>query len=375
MLNNKKILVIATTDNMIWQFLLPHIKHLQSRGNTVECVCAKTGFWFDDIKAQTGVNVFNIDFKRNPISLKNLKGYSQLKKLQKERQYDVVYCQQPVGAVMGRLIGKKFKIPVIYTAHGFHFFKGCPIVNKLVYKTVEKWLSKYTNTLITINQEDYDNAKKMKAKQVYKISGIGVDKNKFESDCFDKKEFKKSLGLGNSDKVVLTIAEFIPRKNYSTMLKTIKNLTEKDKTIKFVSCGKGELESDIKNQAEQLGIKENCLFLGFRKDVSKIIQVSDVFFLPSYQEGLTRSVMESMAFGLPCVVSNVRGNRDLIKDNINGFACDPTDDTSFSQKIDLLLTDKKLYSQISKQNKLEVKQYMIDSVIKQLDVIYNNFNF
>ncbi|MBQ3048280.1 MAG: glycosyltransferase [Clostridia bacterium] len=153
MLNNKKILVIATTDNMIWQFLLPHIKHLQSRGNTVECVCAKTGFWFDDIKAQTGVNVFNIDFKRNPISLKNLKGYSQLKKLQKERQYDVVYCQQPVGAVMGRLIGKKFKIPVIYTAHGFHFFKGCPIVNKLVYKTVEKWLSKKYCSLVMIRKD------------------------------------------------------------------------------------------------------------------------------------------------------------------------------------------------------------------------------
>jgi len=330
MLNNKKILVIATTDNMIWQFLIPHIKHLQSRGNTVECVCKKTGFWFEDIKTQTGAEVFNINFKRSPISIKNLKGYFQLKKLHKQRKYEVVYCQQPVGALIGRLLGKKFKLPVIYTAHGFHFFKGCPLVNKLVYKPVENWLSKYTNTLITINEEDFETAKKMKAKQVYKINGIGVDENKFVKESFDKASFKKSLGLEENDKVVLTISELNKNKNYITMLNTIANLVKNDNSIKFVSCGRGEWQQKITDYAKFLGIQNNCIFLGFRKDISKIIQVSDVFLHASYREGLTLSVMESMAFGLPCVVSNVRGNRDLIKDNVNGFVCEPTDDKAFA---------------------------------------------
>lgn len=374
MLNNKKILVIATTDNMIWQFLIPHIKHLQSRGNTVECVCKKTGFWFEDIKTQTGAEVFNINFKRSPISIKNLKGYFQLKKLHKQRKYEVVYCQQPVGALMGRLLGKKFKLPVIYTAHGFHFFKGCPLVNKLVYKPVENWLSKYTNTLITINEEDFENAKKMKAKQVYKINGIGVDENKFVKESFDKASFKKSLGLEENDKVVLTISELNKNKNYITMLNTIANLVKNDNSIKFVSCGRGEWQQKITDYAKFLGIQNNCIFLGFRKDISKIIQVSDVFLHASYREGLTLSVMESMAFGLPCVVSNVRGNRDLIKDNVNGFVCEPTDDKAFAEKIEILFNDKDLYQKISKQNLKDVKKYMIDKVIEELDDIYNQID-
>jgi len=374
MLNNKKILVIATTDNMIWQFLIPHIKHLQSRGNTVECVCKKTGFWFEDIKTQTGAEVFNINFKRSPISIKNLKGYFQLKKLHKQRKYEVVYCQQPVGALIGRLLGKKFKLPVIYTAHGFHFFKGCPLVNKLVYKPVENWLSKYTNTLITINEEDFETAKKMKAKQVYKINGIGVDENKFVKESFDKASFKKSLGLEENDKVVLTISELNKNKNYITMLNTIANLVKNDNSIKFVSCGRGEWQQKITDYAKFLGIQNNCIFLGFRKDISKIIQVSDVFLHASYREGLTLSVMESMAFGLPCVVSNVRGNRDLIKDNVNGFVCEPTDDKAFAEKIEILFNDKDLYQKISKQNLKDVKKYMIDKVIEELDDIYNQID-
>ena len=155
-LTNKKIMVIATTDNMIWQFLIPHIKHMQGLGNTIECVCAKTGFYFDEWKEKHGFTMHEIDFARNPFTLKNIKGYKQLCKLQEERKFDVVYCQQPVGGLMGRLFGKKFKLSVIYTAHGFHFFKGCSIVNKLIYKPVEKYLAKYTDVLITINDEDYE---------------------------------------------------------------------------------------------------------------------------------------------------------------------------------------------------------------------------
>ena len=177
MLTNKKIMMIASTDNMIWQFMIPHIKHLQELGNEVECVCSKTGFWFDELKEKYGFIVHEIDFGRNPLKLKNIKAYKNLKKLQKERNFDFVYCQQPVGALMGRLFAKKFKIPCMYTAHGFHFFKGCGLANKYVYKPVEHWLSKYTDVLVTINEEDYQSALKMKAKKVYKINGIGIDGN------------------------------------------------------------------------------------------------------------------------------------------------------------------------------------------------------
>ena len=283
MITNKKIMMITTTDNMIWQFLIPHIRYLQEQGNIVECVCSKTGFWFDELKDKFGFTMHAIDFARNPFKVKNIKAYKKLVQLQKQEKFDLVYCQQPVGGLMGRLIGKKFKIPVIYTAHGFNFLKGNNPLKNFLFKSVEKWLAKYTDVLITINQEDFEVSKKWKAKKKFKISGIGFDINKYDNAEFDKQEFKQSLGL-KDEFVVLTVAEFIKRKNYAISLKVISE--QKNKNIKYVICGRGVLEEEIKQQIEDLKIEDKVLLLGYRKDINKIMQIADVFFLPSKQEGL-----------------------------------------------------------------------------------------
>lgn len=370
MLVNKKILVITTTDNMIWQFLIPHIKHMQSLGNTVECVCARTGFWCDELQEKHGFVVHEINFARNPFHPNNIKAYKQLCALQEECKFDVVYSQQPVGGLMGRLFGKKFKIPVIYTAHGFHFFKGCPIQNTIIYKTVEKWLSKYTDLLITINGEDYENAKKMKAKKVFKINGIGIDGEKLKTEEFNKSEFRKELGLTDTDKVILTVSELNKNKNYITMLDTMKKLVEKDSSYKFVSCGTGVWVDKIPAYAKELGIANNCIFLGYRKDIGKIMQISDLFFHASYREGLTLSVMEAMNFGLPCVVSNVRGNRDLIVSGEGGYIAEPEDSQSFATEIESIFNNAELKEKFSQFNKEKSKEYTVDFVKQQLEEIY-----
>lgn len=375
MISNKKIMLISTTDNMIWQFLLPHINHLQQLGNSVECFCSRTGFWFDELKNKHNITMHEMNFARNPIKLKNFKALKQLKQIQKEKQFDLVYCQQPVGGMVGRLIAKKFKIPCIYTAHGFHFFKGCGIVNKVVYKSVEKWLSKYTDILITINDEDYQNALKMKAKKVFKINGIGIDDNKIKEEEFDKIAFRKELGLNENDKVILTVSEINQNKNYITMLQAIKKLVEKDSSIKFVSCGTGVWEEKIKNYALELGIKDNVVFLGYRKDISKIMQISNIFLHASFREGLTLSVMEAMSFGLPCVVSNVRGNRDLIINGKGGFVVEPTDAEGFANKINEILYNESLNQEFSIFNKQESNKYKVEKVIEQLEEIYNQLEF
>ncbi|MBR6778571.1 MAG: glycosyltransferase family 4 protein [Clostridia bacterium] len=370
MITNKKIMMISTTDNMIWQFLLPHIQHLKELGNEVECVCAKTGFWFDELKEKHGLLMHEIDFGRNPIKLKNFKCFKKLKQLQKERKFDLVYCQQPVGGMMGRLIGKKFKLPVIYTAHGFHFFKGCPLVNKVVYKPVEKWLSKYTDILITINGEDYQSALKMKAKKVFKINGIGMTFKKYEDITETKEEIKASLGLDKNDFVIVTVAEFIKRKNYDTMLKTIKELKDRSVNVKFLICGRGQEESIIKNQIKDLDIENEVKILGFRKDINRILTASDVFMLASFQEGLTLSVIESMSFGLPCVVSNVRGNRDLIVDGKGGFVVETKNCSQYADKIEILKQDENLRKVFGLFNKEESKKYSIDAVKEELNEVY-----
>ncbi len=368
MIENKKIMMLATTDNMIGQFLLPHIKYLQEHGNVVECVCAKTGFWFDELKSKYGLKVHEIGFKRSPFTPANFKGYRKLVKLQKQEKFDLIYCQQPVGGLMGRLLARKFKLPCIYTAHGFHFFKGNSKLKNFLFKTVEKFLARYTDILITINQEDYDACKNWKAKHVFKINGIGFDNNKYLGEKLNREESRQVLGL-KDEFTILTVAEFIKRKNYETMLETIAKL--KEENIKFLICGSGRDEDEIRTKIKELNIQDKVELLGYRKDIDNIMRASDIFFLPSYQEGLTLSIIEALNFGLPIVTSNVRGNRDLVQNNINGFVCDVNDSDSFAKNIKMLINDKELQQRISSINLKDAEQYSINAVLKQLEEIYS----
>jgi len=366
-LTNKKIMMIATTDNMIWQFLLPHIKYLQDQGNIVECVCSRTGFWFDELHEKFGLRMHEIAFERNPIKLANIKGYKKLKKLQKQEKFDLVYCQQPVGGLMGRLIAKKFKIPCIYTAHGFFFFKGNSKIKNFIFRNVEKYLAKYTDVLITINQEDFDACKNWKAKKIYKINGIGFDSNKYQEPQKSRKLMREELGL-KDEFTVVTVAEFIKRKNYDTMLRTIAEL--KEENVKFLVCGTGRDKDEIENLIKELGIEDKVVLLGYRKDINNIMTASDAFFLASHQEGLTLSIIEALNFGLPVITSNVRGNQDLVENGKGGFVCEQNDYKAFAQKIILLMNDKDLQKQMSKTNKENADLYNIENVKKELEEIY-----
>lgn len=369
-LKNAKVLMLSTTDNMIWQFLIPHVKDLQGFGAQVDCVCSKTGFWFDELKQKFGFNMIEVPMKRKPINATNLKAYKRLKQLQKEKQYDLIYCQQPVGGMLGRFLGKKFKIPVIYTAHGFFFFKGNGKIKNLIYKTAEKYMARYTDILITMNQEDFEAAKKWKCKNVYNIHGIGLDEGKYDNSDFDKIEFKRSLGLQDDEKVILSVSEFIKRKNYETMLKSFAELAKTNEKVKYLLCGTGILLEEMKKLARELNIESKVLFLGYRKDVNKIMQIADVFFHQSFHEGLTMGIMEAMHFGLPVVTSDVRGNKDLIDDGLGGFITQSKDILHQVECLTKLLQDDKLRVEQGEYNKKRVKDFYLDSVREELKTIY-----
>ena len=261
---------------------------------------------------------------------------------------------------MGRLVGKKCKVPVIYTAHGFHFLKGNNPIKNFLFKTVEKTLAKYTDILITINEEDFDASKKWKAKHKFKISGIGFDFNKYDNSPFDKAEFKASLGL-KDEFVILTVAEFIPRKNYAEL---------KNKNIKYLICGRGKDEELIKQQIKDLGIEDKVILLGYRKDINKIMQISDAFLLPSKQEGLCLSIIEALNFGLPIITSNVRGCKDLVEVDKNGYTADKNDYIKYAELLNKIINNPELHARLSDDSKQLAPQYDISNVKSELEKIY-----
>ena len=322
---------------MIWNFLIPHITFWKEHGDTVDAACSRTGFYFEELANKYHLHMYEIPFTRQPFTLVNLQAWRQLEKLVSSGHYDVVVSQEPVGGVLGRLAGHRSGAKNIYTAHGFHFYKGAPRKNWLLYYPIERAMSRITDVLVTINEEDYLAAKKFKSKKAVKINGIGVDLNRFSHVETDAESKKKELKIPPEKKVILTVAEMIPRKNYETALKAIARL--KKEPLVYLICGDGELQGRLSALSEELGIRDKIIFLGFRKDVNEIYHCADLFFFPSFQEGLSIALIEAMTAGLPVVCSRIRGNTDLIVDGKGGYLCEPTDDKAFATCIKKVLED------------------------------------
>ena len=366
---NKKVAMIATTVSMISNFMVPHIQWLVQQGAVVDCYSNTDNFDCSNLDMEN-VNVYHIPFTRSPFTMSNLKGYKQLKKYFKENKYDLVSCMQPVGGVMGRMIAKKFKVPCLYTAHGFHFFKGCPLKNKLIYKTIEKHFAKYTDVLVTINEEDYQSALKFKAKKVYKINGIGVDLSTYKiNKDLDKVKFKKSLGLEKDDFIITSIGELNENKNTYRLLECIKNID--NPKVKYLICGRGPLQEKYEKYIKENNLQDRVKVLGYRKDIPDILTIADVYIMPSYREGLSKSMMEAMCCGAPIVCSKIRGNIDLVGgDGIGGYMCNPSSTEEFTEAILKVLNNTEEVKDFTKRNKEFIKNFDIKVVLKQMEEIY-----
>lgn len=313
----KKVLFTATVDSHILQFHIPYLKMFKEKGYEVHVATNGTEeIPYCDIKHL-------ISFERSPIKINNLKAIKDLKKIIDKENFDIIHCHTPMGSVVTRIAAKKARkrgTRAIYTAHGFHFFKGAPILNWIIFYPIEKYLSKYTDCLITINQEDYELAKrKFKAKQVELVHGVGVDENKFNFEMTpqEKHELRESLGLKDDDFVIIYVAELSKRKNQGMLIKAVKELIDEGKTnLKVLLPGTDSMNGYYQKMSKDLGIEENIKFLGYRKDIPKLLKISDLYVSTAKQEGLPVNIMEAMFCELPIVATDCRGNSDLVEDCI-----------------------------------------------------------
>ena len=296
----------------------------------------------------------------------NIQAYKNLcRLLQDHPEIEIIHCNTPIGGVVGRLCGQKYKKKVIYTAHGFHFYKGAPLKNWLFYYPVEKFLAKMTDILITINQEDYEFAtKKIKLKKkgkLYFVPGVGIDtKNYINPDTDSRQRKREELGLASDDIALISMGDIVERKNYKLSIMAIADA--QNKRLHYFICGEGPEKEKLRSLTVELGIEGQIHFLGFRRDIKELLFASDVFLFTSLQEGLPRSTMEAMAAGLPCVVSAIRGNVDLIKNGEGGFVCEVDDVKGFAEKIVSLAEDKKLRIKMGQKNLDNIKEYDIENV-------------
>lgn len=370
----KKVLFVSNVLSHIEAFHLPYLAWFKENGYEVHVMTNAGGR-----KADFCDCLFDIGIDRSPFSLKNLLALKAAKKIIRAEKYDIIHAHTPMGGVIGRLASvgaRRNGTKVIYTAHGFHFYKGAPKINWILYYTMEKFLAKKTDCIITINDEDYTLAKERFASAtttVEKINGIGVNLDRFSpATRAEKNALKKQYGYENKF-IMIYAAEFIPRKNHKFLIDAAVELCRIYPNMKFIFCGKGKLLETSKQYAKENDVAEFFDFLGFRKDMPILYKMSDVLVSASIEEGFGINIIEGMATGMPAVASVVRGHKEMVKDDFNGYMYATDAARQFIDCIGRIYDNVALYNELSLNAIETAKKFSIENALRQMEKIYKKY--
>lgn len=318
-----------------------------------------------------------IPFERSPFKFNNIKSIFKLKKIIDDENFDIIHTHTPMGSFVTRLAAinsRKKGTRVIYTAHGFHFYKGAPLLNWLIYYPVEKFMAKLTDCLITINKQDYELAKnKFKTKVCY-VAGVGVDTKKFTKKINkdEKLMIRKSIGLSMDDFVIIFPAELNKNKNQLWLIKSLANLINKNRKIHLVLPGQDNLNGKCQKIAFDLNISDNVHFLGHRSDIPNLLKISDIAISSSIREGLPVNILEAMSVGLPIVATDCRGNADLVVNGVNGYTFKLNSADSVVRYVLKIYSDLGLREVLSKNNQAIIDKYMLSNIKTEMANIYDS---
>lgn len=372
--------MVTSVASMISQFNLPNIKLLIEMGYVVTVATNFTEPGNIPVESSKklmsdlnswGVDTIDIPFARSPLRKDNVSAFKILEKIILEGNFNKIHCQTPIGGALTRFVKMKNRnigAEIIYTAHGFHFYKGAPIKKWIIFYTIEKLLSRYTDKLITINEEDYNYSKKMKAKENIYVPGVGINLEKFTvSSPSEIANKRKELNIPDNNLVLLSIGELSDRKNHRVVIESLKLFSSIN--ITYLICGQGYLLEDLEDLVKDYKLEDNVKFLGFRNDINEICNAADIFIFPSIHEGLPVSVMEAMACGLPVVGSKIRGNTDLIVQDKGGYLGKNSPEFYY-ESIKKYINNPNLAEVQGEYNLDKIKNFSINKVMDSMKQIY-----
>jgi glycosyltransferase involved in cell wall biosynthesis len=373
-----KVLQVTAVDFTLKKFLIPLVDEMDKQGFEVHTACYK-----DEIAKELegkGYIIKHIAFSRNLNLKSHLKSLISLVKLIKKEKYEIIHAHTPVASIISRLAAKIAGVPLtIYTAHGFYFHENMkPLTYKVAYN-IEKFWGKYlSDYLFFQSREDYELAKNNNFNRPERLVHInnGVSGKRFNPNNYDRKFVRESLGLNAEDKVIMFIGRIVKEKGIRELLEAFNNLRNKHKNLRLIVVGSGvkgdrdgiDLESILTGLPDKT--RDSIMLLGLRDDIPELLSCADIFSLPSYREGLPRSIIEAMAMGKPVVATNIRGCREEVFPNYNGFLCKDRDAKDLELHLDKILSNKELMIKMGENSrKLFLDEFDERLVLKrQLDV-------
>ena len=367
-----KALLTATVQSHICQFHRPLAEMLHEHGWDIHVAARDNLAEKNGLKLDFADKVFDVPFSRSPKSADNIRAYKELKKIIEADHYDVIHCNTPMGGIVTRLAARKARkngTKVFYTAHGFHFYKGAPIKNWIVFYPIEKLFSRMTDKLITITKEDHELAKKKFCCEVCYIHGVGANSEKFyvmEGD--EKKALRQELGYSENTKIILNVGELLPNKNQKTAILAMEYIVKKYPNSLLLIAGNGRERNNLEVLIKEKQLEDHVRLIGYTTELNKYMNICDVLVACSYREGLPLNLMEAMLCGKPVVASDNRGHRELIDEGKNGYIVGADDVKSFADKICKVIgTDVKPFISCAL---VKVKPFMMVSTKKELEEIY-----
>ncbi len=380
----QKVLVMASVASMLDLFNRDNIRILMENGCQVEVAA---NFSFGNITSRERVRQYRMELQRmgvvahsvpvprKALDLANiLRSYRMLKKLCQTTDYSLIHTQSPIGGAVLRLAAapsRKKGCRIIYTAHGFHFYKGAPFLRWLLYYPVEKWLSAVTDTLITINAQDYRLAQSFFARQVCYVPGIGIHLADHCPDAEKRRRIRQAAGFRERDFVILSVGQLSRRKNQAVMIRALALLAKEH--VHYVLAGLGGQAARYRRLARRLGVERNVHLLGYRDDIPDLLQMADCFAFPSRQEGLPVALMEAMAAKVPIVCSRIRGNCDLIRDGREGRLVDADDAAGFAEAVRQIMEQPQLAKRYAIHAQKQVRKFSAERVNAKMRQIYGQY--
>lgn len=368
-----KVLLTATVQSHIVQFHKPLVEVLHAHGCEVHVAARDNLAEKNGLKLDFVDKVYNVPFDRSPKSTDNIKAYKQLKKIIDEGQYDIVHCNTPMGGIVTRLAARKARkngTKVFYTAHGFHFYKGAPKKNWIVFYPIEKFFSRMTDKVLTITEEDYLLAKNRFMCPVFRIHGVGANSTKFSQISGNEIEhLKQEHGLADR-KIILNVGELLPNKNQKAAINAMSIVAKAIPEAMLLIAGNGKEKETIQSLIQKLCLENNVQLIGYTTELQKYLNTADLLVACSYREGLGMNLLEAMLCGKAIVASKNRGHRELIRDGHNGYLVEANDYADYADKMIELLQDDRLRAEMGERGKEMVSRYTDNSVKHELRQIY-----
>ncbi len=379
MKKNIKVIQVCAIDETVDKLLKTLNKRLVREEYEVIAVASKGNLGKNILESGIKLKNINIDRKINPKN--NIRSIYEMYRFFKEEKPEIVHVHTPVASVLGRIAAKLAKVPiVIYTAHGFYFHENMSKLKYRLFLNIEKFMGRYfTDYIFTQSIEDFETAIKYKFKNKDKILAIGngVDvKNRFNPRNINKEvkqSLYKKLNIHEDNIVVTFIGRLVDEKGIMDLLKSYQYISKK---VKFIIVGdkfQGDRDTSINYEIDKYKKNENIKFVGRISNVEDILSITDIFCLPSYREGMPRSIIEAMSMKCAIVATNIRGSREEVVDGETGFLVNLKSPSEIAEKIDILSSNSNLLESMKQKSRERALSLYDEEIVvkKQIDIFKN----